>query len=502
MFIDLRDNAIQSLRKIDEEVKIEIRYTGLDIPQLLNILCFCIMRIILLGINISSYAKEPLLDLPRPLAKNPLFHDRGELSPFFIEQKGGDEPSLCVQGLGEHIKGFPFSRVGYKSPILVSCPSKGRGLRVEKGMITEEEAARIRDKTSPEEGGVLISTKGAQIKLGGELELEFRDTQKDEGIAVSCARFQFDKFVLKPEVVLKGSNISLKGELKFTEDAFEFEQGGIYFKNLPLESVLFIGVEDRFCEAKRKTEGYPLLGTILWRYEYPQINWQASFTSPLDRSGVYWGISLGEGLKLGTKQPSEDSSYKMLADKRNIEDKEGKPELGFKLGLKQKMGKADLDFLGFGFWGKLGSSDISVLESKLPSYISSSDTMRRWGTRMVYNYKFDKLRKLTLVGEYAKLFDGALDRDGFYIQASCKWEFRRIYFCSFQPLIRYGRLNVDWEKSFSSPCSWDREALTLALITEIAKNVKLKTEYYFNDEDTGQRSVDNNEFLIQLEFKF
>jgi len=40
------------------------------------------------------------------------------------------------------------------------------------------------------------------------------------------------------------------------------------------------------------------------------------------------------------------------------------------------------------------------------------------------------------------------------------------------------------------------------LITELAKNVKLKTEYYINDEKTGGRDVDNNELLVQLEFKF
>ena len=235
----------------------------------------------------------------------------------------------------------------------------------------------------------------------------------------------------------------------------------------------------------------------MWRYEQLQINWEAKLFP------FYWGIAFGEGLRLGTKQVSEDSSYKMLADKRNVSHKTGHLEYGVKLGVKPDIGNlGTIDVLGFGFWGKLSDDDKTTLSSKLPNYTSTLDRMRRYGARIVYNYKFDKSRKLTLVGEYAQLEDGKLKRDGWYLQASHKWKFKRTYFKSFEPLIRYGRLDVDWEKSFSKPCSWDREMLTIALITELAKNVKLKTEYYINDEKTGKREVDNDEFLVQLEFKF
>lgn len=42
---------------------------------------------------------------------------------------------------------------------------------------------------------------------------------------------------------------------------------------------------------------------------------------------------------------------------------------------------------------------------------------------------------------------------------------------------------------------------TLALIAELAKNLKLKAEYYMNGEDTGGDDVDNNELLMQLQIK-
>ena len=366
-----------------------------------------------------------------------------------------------------------------------------------KGILTYEEIEKIRIETAQKKADVLISLKGADIRLGGELELEFRDTQKDEEIKDSNARFQLDKFTLKPEIEFKNTDISLKAEIEFNEDKGFFSEGGVYFERLPLDSRLFVGLGDRFVSISRRTEAYPLLATMLWRYEELQVNWEGEVLP------FYWGITISEGLKLGTKQVSEDSSYKMLADKRNVGDRTGHPEYGIKLGIRPNLGDwGKFDLLGFGFWSDLSEEDKNVLRSHLPNYTSDSDRMGRYGGRVVYNYRFDKSRELTLVGEYAYLEDGKLKRDGWYLQASHKWKFKRTYFKSFEPLIRYGRLNTDWEKSFSKPCSWDREMLTIALITELAKNVKLKTEYYINDEKTGRREVDNDELLVQLEFKF
>ena len=112
------------------------------------------------------------------------------------------------------------------------------------------------------------------------------------------------------------------------------------------------------------------------------------------------------------------------------------------------------------------------------------------------------IESLNLAGEYAQLKDGDLKRNGWYLQGSYKRKFKWTYFCSFEPVIRYGQLDTDWAKSFAKPASWDREMLTVALITELAKNVKLKTEYYINDEKTGGKGVNNDEFLMQLEFSF
>lgn len=372
-----------------------------------------------------------------------------------------------------------------------------RDLLRKKEVITHQEAEKIRIETAEKKADYLISTEGMNLQIGGELELEYVDTEKDANIENPDGRFQLDKFVLEPVVTFDDHDVSLEAKLEFDDSEAFFDEGVVCFAGLPLESKLSIGLDQRFIGAKRKTEVYPLLGTAMWRYEAFQLMWEG------EAEPFYWGVSFGEGLRLGTKQVAEDSSYEMLRDNRNAGEKTGHPEWGVKLGVKPEIGVGGkLDILGFGFWGELSEDDKDTLNSELPNYASTSDEQSRYGGRLTYKYKFDKLRELTLVGEIARLEDGALDRNGWYVQASHKWKFKRPYFRSFEPLIRYEQLDTDWEKSFNKPVSWDREMTTIALITELAKNVKLKTEYYINDEKTGRREVDNDEFLMQLEFKF
>lgn len=55
---------------------------------------------------------------------------------------------------------------------------------------------------------------------------------------------------------------------------------------------------------------------------------------------------------------------------------------------------------------------------------------------------------------------------------------------------------------FTDTLTWDREQHIVALITDVYKNIKLKTEYFMNEEKTGASRLANNEFLTHLEIKF
>jgi len=337
----------------------------------------------------------------------------------------------------------------------------------------------------------LFSTKGWNLDVGGTLEFEYLIPDEGAGVSDTNSRFQLDKFVLKPQIGSDSNGFSMWAELEANSSATQVTAFAAELKGLPLGSKLSTGLFPRFIGADRKTEAYPMLGTAMWRYEQYQIVWEGKV------SPVYWGVSYGEGLPLGTKQLGEDSSYKTLRDNRNAGSKTGNEELGFKLGLAPKIGPVKIDILGYAFIGKLSTADMATLASDFPGYSSTDDTQTRYGGRVTFN-----AAGLTLMGEMAKLEDGTLKRDAWYGQASYKIKTgNKRYIPSIEPLVRYGVLNVDYAQTVAKTTTWDRQMTVVALITELAKNVKLKTEYYVLDEDTGGSSVDNNEILIQIQYK-
>ena len=62
----------------------------------------------------------------------------------------------------------------------------------------------------------LLSLKGGRFELGGELELEFVNTQSDTSISESEPHFQLDKFVLSPRVHLT-DEITLDANIEFNQ---------------------------------------------------------------------------------------------------------------------------------------------------------------------------------------------------------------------------------------------------------------------------------------------
>ena len=132
-------------------------------------------------------------------------------------------------------------------------------------------------------------------------------------------------------------------------------------------------------------------------------------------------------------------------------------------------------------------------------YTSNDDDQYRIGTN--FNYILGNFNFLT---QYINAEDGDLDRYAWFVQPSYKvklpWDWK--YCKAHDLLVRYGQYRVDTTTAFSKPCTWDREELTFAVITDIVKNIQLKTEYSINDEDTGNGDVNNNELLMQLKVKF
>jgi len=347
------------------------------------------------------------------------------------------------------------------------------------------------------------SRKNKWFEIGGELELEYRDSQGNtEETDRQVGYMDIDKVVLVPKVTVD-ENASLSLSLVFNREGVEVDKAYLEMKKLWLNSALLIGLDDRFFYrggTHRKTEGSPLIRSAFFRGTEHQIAWSGK------QGWLYWNTALAQGFKLGAKQPSEDSAYKMLADKPQgkKEETNRNKTISAGLGLKGKLGPiGKIDIMGFAYRGKLSVDDIKILQGITGYGATESDDTKR----IMGGYFTLSLANLTLDTMYVKAQDGVLKRDGWYIRPSIKvnipgWK----RFNAFELVARYGRLNVDLPAvpgtDFSETATWDREQLTGALIIDLYKHTKLKLEYYVNKEVTGGSEIANNELLAQLEVKF
>ena len=115
-----------------------------------------------------------------------------------------------------------------------------------------------------------------------------------------------------------------------------------------------------------------------------------------------------------------------------------------------------------------------------------------------------------LFTQYIYAVDGAVKRDGFYIQPSyvIGLNSESAFFNSIRLLYRFNTLDVranDVSDNLpTSPFTWDRQTHSVAVNLQIHSYVLFRNEYHFNLEATGadRNKVSNNEFLSQLEVRF
>ena len=359
----------------------------------------------------------------------------------------------------------------------------------------EERVTALEEKSEQPFPAGLASLKGAKFELGGELELEFVATERDTQTAKPNPHFQIDTFYLYPKVTWEDYNLVLSGDIAIkTETAF-MEEVWARFSGLPGNSWIEPGLNDMFiANIERKTEAEILIETAFYRSDDMGIQLGGE---PLD--WLYWCTSITNGLKLGTKGPSEDSGYPIIFDERNTSNANKRLMFGVGLGAKYELGNVGkIDVLPFYYNGALSDADIAFLQGISGYGTSTDDEKIRYGANVRYD-----IGNFTLIGQYMEGEDGSLDRTGWFVQPSYLIEvsgWNR--FNAYELVYRFNDLKVDLPNDPADSLTWDRQQHVFALITDIYKNIKLKTEYYVNDEDTGADDVKNDEFLVQLEAKF
>ncbi len=354
-----------------------------------------------------------------------------------------------------------------------------------------------------------LSYKGADFQLKGELEYELVATESEPdledaestrgGTGEPDAHLLLDKFVLQP-IVKIGDDIKLDAQIYFKESKTQLNEVHAKFSNLKGgDTWLDVGLYERWSKGQygRLTEGYPLIGTAFWRDDAMTITWGG------EHGAMYWMLSGGNGYEIDTKQVAEDSGdiQQMIHDNHSTSDFD-EPEWGLNLGVKSELGNgAEVDVTAFYYIDKLSDADISTLAGYLAGDYTSTDAdKRRIGVGVNY-----KAAGWKLTGQFITAEDGDLDRDGYAVEISKSFKFQgREWFSGFTPVVSYGELDIDdaYAGDPMKPQSWDRQKTILAVILDVHKNIKLKTEYYLNNQDTGDAAVENDELLVQLEVKF
>jgi len=348
--------------------------------------------------------------------------------------------------------------------------------------------------------------KAEWLEIGGELEYEFIDTEHESDSATfgettnsDDARFDLDKVDLNIKATIS-EDIYLKGTLEGNESKITVHSWQAHFGGLPGDSWFKVGLLSRSAKGidafNKKTEAYSLNGTSFWRSHEQGVMLGGEYAN------LAWRLSYGDGLDLAEKQPAEDDSYEILYD--SALGASGKHEVGVALRYRFDLTELGaLDLTGFGYWDKLTAGEKAGTQANIQTAIGGSDSQRRVGGRLTW-----KVGDALLAYERMEANDGSLERTGWFAQASYKFQlasplFAGKYVTAIEPLVRYGELDLDKVTRVTTQAqTWDREKTAIGFLFDIYKNVKVKAEYYINDEDTGGSEPDNDELLVQLEIKF
>jgi|GEM_PF-6566215 len=357
----------------------------------------------------------------------------------------------------------------------------------------EDRVKALEENSSSEEKNAPVTSKqsGVDFKFGGELEFEYVDADKDS--KNPHGNFQLDTFYLYPDVAI-GDDWQLYGEIAIkSSDTIAEEVWAKY--TCPKTSMwIEFGVNDyRNARLDRISEAEILIETAFYRNDASGIFLGGDFGG-----GTYWGASVTNTQTLEGKQPGEDDSHQLLSDGRNINGTDATHMYGLVLGYKGDIGDVNFDIMPFMYDGKLSEGDMGTLEG-IEGYgdlddkaaLSSNDDKTRAGLNLhLSSGPFD------LLCQYLTSEDGDLERTGWFLQPAFELN------DTFQFMYRYSNLDVDVDNAMSDSYTWDRQQHVFSAVQSVSHTIKMKYEYFINDEDTGSSDVDNDELLVQIEVHF
>ena len=378
---------------------------------------------------------------------------------------------------------------------------------------------------------------GVGIEVSGEVEVEFIDVEgrggaqyRDEFIQKVDYRSPFveiDKTVLDFKL-LYTDNLTYNFSLRFDDDGAYADK---HFLNYKKEnSKLEFGKNRPLIALKRKTEGYPLIGTAYWKGRQYHLDYEKRFSSSS------FGASIALKRLIGYDAAAEDKSFEMMVydDTKKIDGQT------IEFGFRGEKTLNPLKIQGWYYFGKLVDDEEwkARLHYDFDYYANIENDQVLSQDAYVGHFWYGGRAELTLGrilsrAEYIYSEDGFLPRNGYYLETSTTFDFLSLE--NIFVLFRLGELKIDpmrqtdsflnpyrnrYDKSLlenddednerfypllKDPQTWNRTLLTFALGYDLTSYAKLKLEFYILDEETGdntQPSVNDDQMLVQLKFNF
>ena len=375
------------------------------------------------------------------------------------------------------------------------------------------------------------------IEISGEVEVEFIDVEgkggaqyRDEFIQKVDYRSPFveiDKTVLDFKL-LYTDNLTYNFSLRFDDDGAYADKH--FLKYQTGNSTLEFGKNRPLIALKRKTEGYPLIGTAYWKGRQYHLDYQRNFSS----SSI--GLSVALKRLIGYDAAAEDKSFEMMVydDTKKIDGQT------LEFGMRAETSFEPLKLQGWYYFGKLVDDEEwkARLHYDFDYYATIEDDQVLSKDAYVGHFWYGGRAELLLGNmlsraEYIFSEDGFLPRHGYYVETSTSFDLLSL--SNVFALLRFGELKIDpmrltdsflnpYRDSYDTsllenndddnerfypllkdPQTWNRTMITFALGYDITSYAKLKFEYYILDEETGdedQSYVKDNQMLVQLKFNF
>lgn len=374
----------------------------------------------------------------------------------------------------------------------------------------------------------------------GELEIEFHDIEGEGGpghdsptdtktLGTRSPFVELDSFWLAIRLGM-GEHVGFFSFLDFRTDAArlgaawaDFRMDGPDWLHHHIEA----GYHTPFVKVDRRTERYPLIATAYWRESELHLTYEARLDLA-HRTALEAGLALAMMRPLapaGIQESTTEVGTINILGLGSARTFSGNGPVG---GARVSIESFGISLEAFGFVGKMAAEGgTDVLRSALPNYryLDGGDETDRYGdfgwagARLGYH---DHNIHFWAEGIIAR--EDLLTRYGGYAQLSYAIPLPAPggWFPALEPLVRVETFRIQDSTEIQSngqalrstapinAVSWDYDVLTLALISQLYRDLlRLRIEYYFIQERNGVAALNledisfaNNELLIQLELRF